>query len=123
RLRVSRGEVMRRDCRYCRPLLAFKRAGLSSLLLGSIAGLTLVGWSSEGGARAAVLKEGGATKLDSRDLAVGARELPGRRTATSNTYANPDGSFTTSMFNEPVNFQDPSGVWQPIDNSVVPASD
>jgi hypothetical protein len=49
----------------------------------------------------------------------GALELPGKRTATSSTYLNHDGSFTTVVAPQPVNYRDASGAWQPIDTTLV----
>lgn len=54
---------------------------------------------------------------------VAALELPGKRTATSSTYLNPDGTFTTEVASAPVNFRDASGSWQPIDTHLVASSD
>lgn len=54
---------------------------------------------------------------------AGALELPGKRTATSNTYLNADGSFTTAVASSPVNYRDASGAWQPIDTRLVASSD
>src|SRR4051812_26244691 len=53
----------------------------------------------------------------------GALELPGKRTATSNTYLNTDGSYTAEVAPQPVNFRDASGAWQPIDTTLVAAND
>jgi RHS repeat-associated protein len=39
--------------------------------------------------------------------------------ATSRTYAEPDGSFQAQIFPEPVNYEDPSGSWAPIVNTLV----
>ena len=51
----------------------------------------------------------------------GALELPGKRTAASSTYLNPDGSFTTVVAARPVNYRDAAGDWQPIDTTLVPS--
>jgi hypothetical protein len=55
--------------------------------------------------------------------APGALELPGKRTATSNTFLNPDGSYTTEVAAQPVNYRDAAGAWQAIDTTLVQASD
>lgn len=47
-----------------------------------------------------------------------AKELPGRRTATSNTFALPDGTLETRIYEVPVNYRDEKGDWQPIDESL-----
>jgi RHS repeat-associated protein len=43
------------------------------------------------------------------------------RTATTVTYANPDGTKTTETHSGPINYLDSSGTWQPIDTHVVAA--
>lgn len=54
--------------------------------------------------------------------AVGAepqpKELPGKRSATSNTFALPDGTLETRVYQTPVNYRDENGDWQPIDQSL-----
>jgi RHS repeat-associated protein len=45
-------------------------------------------------------------------------ELPGARTATSNTFALSDGSRKTVVFQAPVNFKTDDGKWQPIDQEL-----
>src|SRR5438270_552086 len=52
----------------------------------------------------------------------GALELPGKRTATSSTYLNRDGSYTTVVAPQAVNYRDVSGEWQPIDTTLVSSS-
>lgn len=42
-------------------------------------------------------------------------ELPERRTATSATRRNADGSMTTTVYSGPVHYRAPGGGWQPID--------
>src|SRR6476646_3105039 len=42
------------------------------------------------------------------------RELPGRRTATSDTYLLSDGQMETRLYEVPVNYRDEDGDWQPI---------
>ncbi len=42
-------------------------------------------------------------------------ELPGKRTATSDTLRLPDGSLQTKLFGTPVNYEDAAGDWKPID--------
>lgn len=49
-------------------------------------------------------------------------ELPGFRDATSNTYQNPDGTFTTEIFDQPVNYRADDRSWRHIDSSLVPVS-
>jgi RHS repeat-associated protein len=45
-------------------------------------------------------------------------ELPGRRTATSNTYLLEAGSLETQLFQAPVNYRDEDGDWKPVDESL-----
>ena len=47
--------------------------------------------------------------------------IPGLSTETTNTYLMPDGSTGVESFLEPVNYQDDTGRWVPIDNTLVPA--
>ncbi|MEU9171900.1 LamG-like jellyroll fold domain-containing protein [Streptomyces sp. NPDC048420] len=51
------------------------------------------------------------------------KELKSKRTAQERTYLNPDGTYTTRYYNEPVNFQAEDGSWKPIDNTLVPRDD
>ncbi len=43
--------------------------------------------------------------------------------ATSDVYANPDGSVTRKTFEEPVNYRAPDGAWRPIDTTLVRGAD
>ncbi|WP_327300154.1 DNRLRE domain-containing protein [Streptomyces goshikiensis] len=45
-------------------------------------------------------------------------EVPAERTERGRTFANPDGTFTTRFYNEPVNFRGDDGKWQGIDTSL-----
>ncbi|MFG2417185.1 LamG-like jellyroll fold domain-containing protein [Streptomyces goshikiensis] len=45
-------------------------------------------------------------------------EVPAERTERGRTFANPDGTFTTRFYNEPVNFRGDNGKWQGIDTSL-----
>src|SRR5205809_6824341 len=51
----------------------------------------------------------------------GPQELIAKRTATSETFRNADGTFTTSAYATPVHYLDPSGAWQKIDSTLVPS--
>ncbi|CAM5467433.1 laminin G [Streptomyces canus] len=51
------------------------------------------------------------------------KELKGERAAQERTYLNPDGTYTTRFYNEPVNFQAKDGSWEPIDSTLVPRDD
>jgi RHS repeat-associated protein len=48
------------------------------------------------------------------------KELPEERTATSRTFRNRDGSFTTQFFEAPVHYRE-AGQWRPIRSDLVPA--
>ncbi|MEU6278871.1 DNRLRE domain-containing protein [Streptomyces sp. NPDC047028] len=50
-------------------------------------------------------------------------ELPGERTATTKEFSNPDGTRTTRVYTEPVNYKATDGSWKTIDTSLVPAAD
>jgi len=50
-------------------------------------------------------------------------EVPSLRTDRNRVYANPDGTYTTRTFAQPVNWQDSTGAWQPIDDTLAPRSD
>ncbi|MEU9704730.1 LamG-like jellyroll fold domain-containing protein [Streptomyces sp. NPDC047981] len=46
-------------------------------------------------------------------------EVAGERRENARTFSNPDGTFTTRFYNEPVNHRTPNGSWTPIDNRLV----
>ena len=50
-------------------------------------------------------------------------ELTDRRTRTSKTFRNPDGTLTTSLFTVPVHFRNERGAWQEIESQLVPADE
>jgi RHS repeat-associated protein len=45
-------------------------------------------------------------------------ELPGARTATSNTFRLSNGELQTQVYETPVNYRDESGDWQPIEEGL-----
>ncbi|MEU8847205.1 LamG-like jellyroll fold domain-containing protein [Streptomyces sp. NPDC048564] len=47
------------------------------------------------------------------------KELSGRREERQRTYRNPDGTYTTRFYTEPVNFRAKDGSWKTIDTSLV----
>ena len=55
-------------------------------------------------------------------LAVGS-EIPSLRTADSKTFVGADGTRVARLYQGPVNYEDGSGAWQPIDNSLVSGPD
>lgn len=52
----------------------------------------------------------------------GVGELPEQRTATSRTERNADGTFTTTVFAEPIHYRGADGAWNKIDNELVDAA-
>ncbi|MFJ9121900.1 LamG-like jellyroll fold domain-containing protein [Streptomyces sp. NPDC102394] len=48
------------------------------------------------------------------------KELKGERGEQERTYLNPDGTYTTRYYNEPVNFRAEDGSWKSIDTSLIP---
>ncbi len=66
---------------------------------------------------------GGALSAERARASEGDRvELTERRTATSKTFRNPDGTLTTSLFTGSIHFRNERGAWQEIDSQLVPAS-
>ena len=51
------------------------------------------------------------------------KELKKRKTPFSNTYINPDGSFSTEVSSTPINYKNKSGNWSPIDNRLLTKSE
>ncbi|MGN6586911.1 MAG: DNRLRE domain-containing protein, partial [Solirubrobacterales bacterium] len=64
--------------------------------------------------------EGEAASEEAQAPAV---ELPGKRTATSDTYRLGPGELETRVFGTPVNYLDPEGDWQPIEEGLEPQPD
>jgi RHS repeat-associated protein len=50
-------------------------------------------------------------------------ELPGKRTATSDTYRLDSGELETRVYGTPVNYKDEEGDWQPIEEGLEPQPD
>jgi hypothetical protein len=48
------------------------------------------------------------------------KEIKGERDERERTYFNPDGTYTTRFYTEPVNFRAADGSWKSIDTSLVP---
>jgi RHS repeat-associated protein len=49
------------------------------------------------------------------------KRVAGAASATSDVYANTDGTYTRKVFENPVNFKTADGTWAPIDNSLMRA--
>ncbi|ELS55655.1 LamG-like jellyroll fold domain-containing protein [Streptomyces viridochromogenes] len=47
------------------------------------------------------------------------KEVTGKRQERQRTYRNPDGTYTTRFYNQPVNFRSHDGRWQAIDTTLV----
>ncbi|MEV5513909.1 LamG-like jellyroll fold domain-containing protein [Streptomyces flaveolus] len=50
--------------------------------------------------------------------AQGSKEVASARKEQERTFLNPDGTYTTRFYNEPVNYQGPDGAWRPIDTTL-----
>jgi RHS repeat-associated protein len=50
-------------------------------------------------------------------------EIEELKTETSDTFLNKDGTYTTTLYTEPINYLDQSGEWQAIADEVVPSPD
>ncbi len=79
-----------------------------ALLLLLFSGIALA--ASEGGAPG----ESPDTALSEPPSNAPGPELEGKRTATSQTFALPDGSRETRIYQTPVNYKDENGDWKPI---------
>ncbi|WP_406354787.1 LamG-like jellyroll fold domain-containing protein [Streptomyces sp. NBC_00658] len=51
------------------------------------------------------------------------KEIKNERGERERTYRNPDGTFTTRFYTEPVNFRAEDGSWKSIDTTLVPQED
>ncbi len=72
------------------------------------------------GSGIALAERGEATEVHGSDSSLSASsekgvELPGRRTATSDTSRLPDGSLETKVFENPINYRADQGNWKAID--------
>jgi hypothetical protein len=61
--------------------------------------------------------------LGMADAPSQATEVAALRSEKTKTVANPDGTFTFVSSMGRINYRDPKGDWQPIDLSLVPATD
>jgi RHS repeat-associated protein len=59
-----------------------------------------------------------ASSTEAADTVSTVRELPGRRTATSNTFLLSDGQLETRLYEVPINYRDEEGNWEPIDEDL-----
>ncbi|WP_455569190.1 LamG-like jellyroll fold domain-containing protein [Streptomyces lavendulae] len=89
--------------------------------LGPAGGLTSVDLGDEPKAPLPQTKPAEAPKMtgpvgfDAKNSA----ELPEKRQERERTFRNPDGTFTTKYYNEPVNFLSAEGNWKEIDTSLI----
>lgn len=70
------------------------------------------------GARAAGTAPGGSGGFDPKR----STEIVAKRTATTSTYQNPDGTFTLLDYTKPVHYQQTDGSWADIDTSLAPGA-
>ncbi|MFF3317355.1 LamG-like jellyroll fold domain-containing protein [Streptomyces sp. NPDC003035] len=68
--------------------------------------------------KATVVTEPARTSIEGFDHRR-SKELANERDERSRTFLNPDGTRTTQLFDEPVNFRKPQGGWTPIDTTLV----
>lgn len=70
-------------------------------------------------ARRAFGDEGGGSGVEAGQepavISEQAEEIPSKRTANSDTYALPGGEVETRIYEEPINFRNDGGKWQPIE--------
>src|SRR5215467_11101869 len=90
------------------------RAAVLLLLVLAILGFAMLPITSSAGQT-----DGG----ESAEAAGPAVELPGKRTATSYTYRLGTGELETLAYDEPVNYRDEKGDWQPIEEELEPQAD
>src|SRR5437867_2430021 len=50
------------------------------------------------------------------------QELVEQRNATTQVFLEADGSSTAEIHGQPINYQDASGAWQPIDPTLIPST-
>lgn len=61
-------------------------------------------------------------RAQSRQGTAGLQEMASLRTRTSDTYLTASGAYQTVVSAGSMNYQDTSGAWQPIDDTLVPSS-
>jgi RHS repeat-associated protein len=64
-----------------------------------------------------------ATTIAEADPPPPPSELIQQRTASSRTFDNHDGTYTTSLYSGPVHFREAQGQWRPISSAVVPTTE
>lgn len=68
-------------------------------------------------------EDDGSAGAVSDDAPTPVRELPAKRTETSNTFLLSDGSLESRLYEAPINYRDPQGDWKPIDQELEEAPD
>jgi len=91
------------------PVDASTRVGFG-VLAASFVVASAIGAAS----RSSALASGGLSS------APGPTEVTSLRTATSDTFLNPDGSYDAQVHSGPINFRPALGSWQPIDSRLLP---
>jgi hypothetical protein len=87
----------------------------AALLLAAIVAMLLMGGSCAIAAADDQGESAESAPASAPLTAPGGPELEGERTATSQTFMLPGGALETRLYGSPVNYQDPEGNWQPID--------
>ena len=89
------------------------RAGLLILITFLVAFVVAVGVAR---GEDASNEDSGSAKAEPAATLV--RELPAKRTATSDTFLLSDGSLEARLYETPVNYRDSEGDWKPIDQEL-----
>jgi RHS repeat-associated protein len=97
---------------------ARRHLGIASLLTGIAAGLLALAFVPAAGSGASTEPP---TPTEAPSTIV--RELPELRTETSDTYLRADGARVAQISRTPINYQDSSGSWQPIDTTLQQGED
>jgi RHS repeat-associated protein len=115
-------------------MIAARRSRSLLLVVGGLVAAVLFGVGVTGSERAVVAggtatverpAGGEAVAVPARvsKLLPGARRVPERSSRFSDTYVGSDGSRLTRISTSPLNFQDRTGRWRPIDNTLVARGD
>lgn len=94
-----------------------RRAGFGSLLVAVTVGVLALAIVPAAGSGAS------AGQAPGSEAASEVRELPELRTANSDTFVRSDGTRSTKISREPINYRDGEGDWQPISTKLQQASD
>jgi RHS repeat-associated protein len=92
--------------------VCFAKVSGALILIAILLALTMAVTAS--GEEHAADADGAGTAADASRV----RELPARRSATSNTFLLDNGALETQLFEVPVNYRDETGRWQPIEEDL-----